>query len=93
MRKKVRPMTVAELRELFPTISFPEYQREPNLWSLTEKQRLIDSVMRAFDIASLYFYEHEGGGTDCVDGRQRIGALMSFLGVNYGGQIQQRIRL
>ena len=68
-----------------PSIDFPEYQREPNLWSLVEKQRLIDSVVRRFDIASLYLYRHEGGALDCVDGRQRIGAIVSFLGYNPDG--------
>ena len=80
MRKHIETWTVAELIERFSQISFPDYQREPNLWSLIEKQRLIDSIVRQFDIASLYFYEHDDGSLDCVDGRQRIGAILSFIG-------------
>lgn len=80
MNKEIAKWTVRELRENYPLISFPEYQREPNLWSRVEKQRLIDSIIRHFDIASLYFYRHKDGSIDCVDGRQRIGAIMSFLG-------------
>ena len=82
MKKIVESWTVQDLMQQFARIEFPEYQREPNLWSLPEKQRLIDSMVRQFDIASLYFYEYEGGIIDCVDGRQRIGAIMSFLGEN-----------
>ena len=82
MRKHIETWTVAELIERFSQISFPDYQREPNLWSLIEKQRLIDSIVRQFDIASLYFYEHDDGSLDCVDGRQRIGAILSFIGEN-----------
>ena len=82
MRKQVKSCTVAQLRASYPQIDFPEYQREPNLWSLVEKQRLIDSMTRRFDIASLYLYQHIGGSIDCVDGRQRIGTIMSFLGEN-----------
>ena len=82
MDKKVKAWSIETLRETYPQIDFPEYQREPNLWSLTEKQRLIDSVVRRFDIASLYLYKHEGGAIDCVDGRQRIGTIMAFLGQN-----------
>ena len=82
MRKTVETWSVKDLEERFSWISFPEYQRESNLWSLIEKQRLIDSIIRQFDIASLYFYEHEQLALDCVDGRQRIGAIMSFLGKN-----------
>ena len=82
MEKKVDPWSVEDLRRNYPRIDFPEYQREPNLWSLIEKQRLIDSMIRRFDIASMYFYRHDDGAIDCVDGRQRIGAIVSFLGDN-----------
>ena len=79
MKKMVESWTVQDLRARYPSIEFPDYQREPNLWSLIEKQRLIDSMTRRFDIASLYFYRHDDGVLDCVDGRQRIGAIMAFL--------------
>ena len=82
MKKRVEPWSVRDLEELINLVHFPEYQREPNLWGLTEKQRLIDSMLRHFDIASLYFYRHEDDTIDCVDGRQRIGAIMDFLGHN-----------
>ena len=82
MDKAVEAWKVGDLETRFRQIHFPEYQREPNIWSLAEKQRLIDSMLREFDIASLYFYRHEDGAFDCVDGRQRIGAIMSFLGKN-----------
>lgn len=82
MHKSIDQWPIYQLADFFPQISFPEYQREPNLWPLPEKQRLIDSIARDFDIASLYFYEHSDGSVDCVDGRQRIGAIMSFLGGN-----------
>ena len=80
MEKSIENWPIKNLREMYPQIDFPEYQREPNLWSATEKQRLIDSIIRHFDIAPLYFYRHETGSFDCVDGRQRIGTIMSFLG-------------
>ena len=82
MNKDVKSWSIQDLRERFPQIDFPEYQREPNLWSLVEKQRLIDSIVRRFDIASLYLYQHDDGSLDCVDGRQRIGTIMAFLDEN-----------
>ena len=82
MKKKIELWTVEKLRETFDQIAFPEYQREPNLWTLAAKQRLIDSMTRHFDIAPLYFYKDINGSIGCVDGRQRIGAIMSFLGGN-----------
>ena len=78
---------------MYSRIDFPEYQREPNLWSQTEKQRLIDSIVRRFDIAPLYFYQNGPDNIDCVDGRQRIGTIMSFLGDDQavGSDFQFRI--
>lgn len=82
MNKKTELWSLEKLSEQFLRIEFPEYQREPNLWARIEKQRLIDSVVRDFDIASLYLYITEAGTIECIDGRQRIGALMSFFGEN-----------
>ena len=84
MKRQAEQWPISTLRDLIGLISYPEYQREPNLWSRTEKQRLIDSIVREFDIASIYLYRHSDEDIDCVDGRQRIGAIMSFLGENEG---------
>jgi len=64
------------------SIDFPEYQREPNVWNLYKKQRLIDSILRGFDIAPIYVFEKEENTYDCIDGRQRINAILSYLGKN-----------
>jgi len=63
-----------------PQIKFPEYQREPTIWHLNAKQRLIDSIVRKFDIASIYLYKYDDQTFDCIDGRQRILAINSFFG-------------
>ena len=75
--------TIKELHAKFPLIEFPEYQREPTVWRLEKKQRLIDSILRGIDIASIYlFFKKEEESYDCIDGRQRINAIMSYLGEN-----------
>ena len=74
--------TIEELRKNFDNIEFPEFQREPTVWKREKKQRLIDSILRDFDISSIYFFKKESGGYDCIDGRQRINAIWSFLGIN-----------
>lgn len=79
MKKETTTWTVRDLAERFPTINFPEYQREPNVWEKAAKQRLVDSIIRKFDIASIYLYQDEDGSIDCIDGRQRLGAIMSFM--------------
>ena len=75
MERSIELWTVEQLQQNYGQIHFPEYQRDPNVWSRDAKQRLIDSMMREFDIAPLYFYTRENDVIDCVDGRQRIGAI------------------
>lgn len=82
MEKKATTWSVQKLKHTYRRINFPEYQREPTIWSLDAKQRLIDSIIRRFDISSIYIYADEHESMDCVDGRQRLGAIMSFLGEN-----------
>ncbi|MGI2335734.1 MAG: DUF262 domain-containing protein [Dehalogenimonas sp.] len=89
MKKTHSSWSVSKLARLATKISYPEYQRESNVWDRQAKQRLIDSIIRGFDIASIYFYVPEmPDDTDdipcfeCIDGRQRINALLSFLGIN-----------
>jgi hypothetical protein len=89
MKKKIKVWKISDaghkdssLEHKYSSIDFPEYQREPTVWSRAAKQRLVDSILRQFDIASLYFYKDQDGSLDCIDGRQRIGAIMSFLEEN-----------
>ena len=89
MNKTHDTWKISKLANLAYKISYPEYQREQNVWDRIAKQRLIDSIIRGFDIASLYFYVSEGTLQDeeitefeCVDGRQRINAILSFIGLN-----------
>ena len=57
----------------------PQYQRAA-VWNLTKKQKLIDSILRGYDIPKIYLrespddaYEHE-----IVDGQQRLRAIWEF---------------
>lgn len=63
-------------------IEFPEFQREPTVWKLDKKERLVDSIFRGFDISSIYLYKREDGKYDCIDGQQRINAIWSYMGMN-----------
>ncbi len=84
MERKSRHWTIRELIERNEEIEFPVYQREATTWDLTKKRKLVDSILRNFDIASIYLYKKEDG-FDCVDGRQRINAIWSFVGTNEAG--------
>jgi hypothetical protein len=82
MNRDPARLSIDALQSTFIEIEFPEYQREPDIWSRDQKQRLIDSILRRFDISSVYLYRREDGGLECIDGRQRLNAIMSFLHAN-----------
>lgn len=82
MKKTNTRWTIRELFNNHRLIEFPEYQREPTVWNLGKKQRLIDSILRGIDIASIYLFKKEAKSYDCIDGRQRINAILSYLGKN-----------
>lgn len=82
MKTKHDNWPIKRLIENIGQIEFPEFQREPTVWDLEKKQRLIDSILREFDIPSIYCFERGDGDYDCIDGRQRINAILSYLGIN-----------
>ena len=82
MKKRNLQWSIKDLQKNIKLIEFPEYQREPTVWGLEKKQKLIDSILRQFDMASIYLYKREDNYYDCIDGRQRINAILSFLGLN-----------
>jgi len=84
MKKEILPWTIERLQEMVSLVEFGEYQREPSVWNSKKKRRLIDSILRGFDISSIYFYLKDTGQYECIDGRQRINAILSFLGANLG---------
>lgn len=55
----------------------PDYQR-PAVWTNAQKQLLIDSILREFDVPKIYLHEKDNGTYDVIDGQQRIRAIWSF---------------
>jgi len=82
MRTEHTYLDIEFLTKEIGNIEFPEFQREPTVWKLDKKRRLIDSILRDFDISSIYFFENTVGRLDCIDGRQRLNAIFSYLGIN-----------
>src|SRR5262249_27012501 len=77
--RRVENWTVERLHKARPNISFPEYQRQPNLWSTDKKQRLMDSILRDIDIPKIYFNETKKGDFEVVDGTQRLWSIWEFI--------------
>ncbi|MEU7502677.1 DUF262 domain-containing protein [Streptomyces griseofuscus] len=53
------------------------YQRKL-VWTLEEKQKLIESVLKRFPIPAVLLAERDGGGYEVIDGLQRLHTLLSF---------------
>lgn len=79
MKRQVKNWTVEALHKARPNLGFPEYQRQPNLWSDDKKSLLIDSILMNIDIPKLYFNRTSGEAFDVIDGQQRLWAIWEFL--------------
>ena len=55
----------------------PDYQR-PSVWTRNQKQLLIDSILRDYDIPKIYLHQVSKEQYDVVDGQQRIRTIWSF---------------
>ncbi|GAA1397121.1 DUF262 domain-containing protein [Kitasatospora putterlickiae] len=54
------------------------YQRKL-VWTLEEKQKLIESVLKRYPIPAILLAEREEGGYEVIDGLQRLHTIMSFI--------------
>ena len=55
----------------------PDYQR-PAVWTKAQKQLLIDSILRDYDVPKIYLHEKANDTYDVIDGQQRIRTIWSF---------------
>jgi hypothetical protein len=54
------------------------YQRKL-VWTLEEKQKLVESVLKRYPIPAILLAEREGGDYEVIDGLQRLHTLVSFI--------------
>lgn len=76
MKSSIKEWTTLKLYKERNQISFPVYQRG-NVWFEDKKKLLIDSIFKGIDIPKLYLQKTDSGW-DCVDGNQRISAIIGF---------------
>ena len=55
----------------------PDYQR-PSVWTKSQKQLLIDTILRDYDIPKIYLHKRDNDRFDVIDGQQRIRTIWSF---------------
>jgi hypothetical protein len=91
MKSELKQRTLQKLadayshKELCPN---PEYQRGAYKWTLAQKQKLIDSLLRGYQIPLFYvhliqkvhtFTDSVETTAELVDGQQRLAAIVSYL--------------
>ena len=81
MKPPTQPMPIATIcnskKSIDPT---PDYQRPP-AWTVKQKQLLIDSILREYDIPKMYWRKvtrDDGIKYEVIDGQQRLRAIWSF---------------
>jgi hypothetical protein len=86
INKKVFPlMTVSLPNGLRSRIDTnPDFQR-PSVWSVSQKQLLIDTILRSYDIPKMYWRKIKVNpdAYEVVDGQQRLRAIWSFFDGEY----------
>ena len=78
-------MSVKSLYELYKSgklIFNAEYQRS-YVWNLPKKQLLIDSILRGYDIGTIFLRLEKEGVYECLDGQQRLRSIFDFIENKY----------
>jgi hypothetical protein len=88
MKRTIEEWTTLNIFKNRDTIQFPVYQRETNLWTTTNKERFIDSIMIGLDVPKIYLFKNNNDTYDCIDGRQRIETIWGFFNndIKYAGR-------
>ena len=82
-KRELLPLTIKQLMDeyIYLIDLDADYQRE-KVWSSSEQQKLLDSIVRDIDIPKLYLAKiHDGKQFEyeCIDGKQRLITLLSFF--------------
>lgn len=92
MKRTIDEWTVEEVYKMRENISFPDYQRAPKLWKLTDKYLLIDSILIDMDIPKFYLNQISKEEYEVIDGQQRLWAIWEFLDNEYPYKTESKIR-
>jgi 5-methylcytosine-specific restriction endonuclease McrA len=73
----------------------PGFQRQ-SVWSLNDRGKLIDSILRGYPLPAIFLYRREESGLvkfDVIDGKQRLESIFMFMGVMRGNRFEARAPL
>ena len=85
-QKFTKPLTISAIKlyQDNDELIIPKVQRDL-VWTLSQKQLLIDSLIKDYDIPKLYFRQIDDDGKkyEVIDGQQRIHAILDFIQGDY----------
>lgn len=73
----------------------PGFQRD-SVWTLTDRKKLIDSIVRNYPLPAIFLYRREENGEiiyDVIDGKQRIESILMFMGLIRGQRYWAKVQL
>jgi hypothetical protein len=86
MQNSKKPMPLTTIRGIRKRINTePDFQRPP-VWGTSQKQLLIDTILRNYDVPKLYWRRTSTKPPetyDVVDGQQRLRAIWDFFDGNF----------
>ncbi len=83
IKRRIEQWTIEYVFNNRDNFSQADYQRNPRLWKITDKHRLIDSILTDIDIPKMYLNETAKDQYEIVDGQQRLYAIWEFIDNDY----------
>jgi hypothetical protein len=81
MKFRIEVWTISQIREYYGQEKLnlnPPYQRR-FIWSLSDQQTLIDSILRGYAIPNIFLFEKKKNQFEMVDGQQRTRTIIGFI--------------
>ena len=82
VRTDAYQMSVGEIVSMYDNkeiIIDPDFQRLFR-WNISQRTRLIESLLLGIPIPSIFVFEKEDGSWELIDGLQRISTILEFMG-------------
>lgn len=83
VRTDAYQMSIGEIVSMYENneiVIAPEFQRLFR-WDISQKSKLIESILLGIPIPSIFVFEQSGGSWELIDGLQRISTILEFMGL------------
>jgi hypothetical protein len=82
VRADAYQMSIGEVVNMYDNeeiVINPEFQRLFR-WSISQKSKLIESLLLGIPVPSIFVFEREDGSWELIDGLQRLSTILEFMG-------------